>query len=53
MPPRPLPSILEIDPYVPGESEADTGRVIRLASNEGAFGPCPATMAATVSAWVL
>ncbi|MCB9960228.1 MAG: histidinol-phosphate transaminase [Rhodospirillaceae bacterium] len=46
MPPRPLPSILQIEPYVPGESEADAGRVVRLASNEGAFGPCPAAMTA-------
>ena len=42
----PLPSILEIEPYKPGESEAKAQRVVRLAANEGAFGPPPAAIEA-------
>ena len=38
----PRPGILEIDPYVGGESKlAGANRVIRLASNENALGPSP------------
>jgi histidinol-phosphate aminotransferase len=48
--PAPRPGILEIDPYVGGESKAVAnralGRPIRLASNEGPFGPSPAATAA-------
>jgi len=41
------PGILDIAPYVGGESAAPgAGRVIRLASNEGAFGPSPRAVAA-------
>ena len=44
---RPKPEILRIQPYVAGESKIDGGnRVIKLSSNEGAFGPPPAAMAA-------
>ncbi|WP_207482159.1 histidinol-phosphate transaminase [Arenibaculum pallidiluteum] len=40
--PVPRPGILEIAAYVGGEAHAPgTGRVIRLASNEGALGPSP------------
>lgn len=43
--PRPRPGVLEIDPYVAGEAKAvpnrRLGRPVRLASNEGAFGPSP------------
>jgi histidinol-phosphate aminotransferase len=40
--PRPRPGILEIAPYVGGESKvAGAARVIRLASNESALGPSP------------
>ena len=46
MPPRPLGAILDIAPYVPGDAQADASRVVRLASNEGAFGPSPAAAAA-------
>lgn len=35
-------TILDIAPYVPGESKSDsTERLIKLSSNEGAFGPSP------------
>jgi histidinol-phosphate aminotransferase len=41
------PGIMEITPYVGGESDiAGVERVIRLASNEGAFGPSPKAVAA-------
>jgi len=40
--PSPRPGILDIAPYVGGESGlSGTGRVIRLASNEAAIGPSP------------
>jgi histidinol-phosphate aminotransferase len=40
--PRPRPGILDIAPYVGGESTvAGAARVIRLASNESALGPSP------------
>jgi histidinol-phosphate aminotransferase len=42
MAPRPRPEILGIHPYVPGKSSLPEGRrVIKLSSNEGAFGPPP------------
>lgn len=45
--PRPNPGILDIAPYVGGESAiAGKRRVIKLASNEGAFGPSPKALAA-------
>jgi len=45
--PRPRPEILEIAPYVPGESKADgANRVVKLSSNEGAFGVPPGARAA-------
>jgi len=45
--PRPLPGLLDIAPYVGGESEIEgVDRVIKLASNEGAFGPSPKAMQA-------
>ncbi len=41
-PPRPQPGILDIAPYKGGESTIPgAGRVIKLSSNEGAFGPSP------------
>jgi histidinol-phosphate aminotransferase len=36
--PIPQPRILEIEPYVPGESKSSAARVIRLAANENPFG---------------
>lgn len=40
--PSPRPSILEIEPYVAGESKLPgVNRVIKLSSNEGPFGPPP------------
>ncbi len=49
VPPR--PSILSIDPYVGGESKLPgVNRIIKLSSNEGAFGPPPAAIAAIVEA---
>lgn len=45
--PSPLPGLLDIAPYVGGESEIEgVDRVIKLASNEGAFGPSPKAMQA-------
>ena len=34
-------SIYDISPYVAGESKASAGRIIKLSSNEGPFGPSP------------
>jgi histidinol-phosphate aminotransferase len=40
--PVPQPGLLDIAPYVPGESSLETvRRVMKLSSNEGAFGPSP------------
>ncbi len=40
--PQPKPGILEIDPYVPGESSLPLGtKPIKLSSNETPFGPSP------------
>ncbi|MBW4033944.1 MULTISPECIES: histidinol-phosphate transaminase [Acidiphilium] len=40
--PRPRPSIFSVPPYVGGESAiGGVNRVIKLSSNEGAFGPPP------------
>jgi histidinol-phosphate aminotransferase len=45
--PVPNPGILDIAPYIGGESHAPgAGRLIRLASNEGALGPSPRAMEA-------
>src|SRR6267154_203933 len=45
--PVPGPCILDISPYVGGESQADgVARPIRLASNESALGPSPKAVAA-------
>lgn len=45
--PRPRPEILTISPYIGGESHlAGVNRVIKLSSNEGAFGPPPAAVEA-------
>lgn len=45
IPPR--PGILDISPYVGGDSKvAGVERTIKLASNEGAFGPSPKAIAA-------
>ncbi len=44
--PRPRPEILQIAPYVAGESKLAGNRTIKLSSNEGAFGPPPAAQAA-------
>ena len=47
MPPRPRDAILTVAPYVGGESKlSGINRVIKLSSNEGAFGPPPAATAA-------
>jgi histidinol-phosphate aminotransferase len=45
--PEPRPGILDIAPYVGGASKAPgAARIIKLSSNEGAFGPSPKAMAA-------
>jgi histidinol-phosphate aminotransferase len=45
--PEPRSGIMDIKPYVGGESAiAGKKKVIKLASNEGAFGPSPKAMAA-------
>ena len=49
--PRPNPAILKIAPYVGGEAQlTGVNRVIKLSSNEGAFGPPPAAIAAAAKA---
>jgi histidinol-phosphate aminotransferase len=43
----PRPSILSVEPYVGGESKIPgVNRIVKLSSNEGAFGPPPAAIAA-------
>jgi len=45
--PKPRPDIFSVASYVGGESKlAGVNRVIKLSSNEGAFGPPPAAIAA-------
>ncbi len=45
--PTPRPGILDISPYVGGESKlAGVDRIIKLSSNEGALGPSPRAVAA-------
>jgi histidinol-phosphate aminotransferase len=45
--PQPQPGILEISPYVPGESEVPGGlKPIKLSSNETPLGPSPKAIAA-------
>ncbi|MGZ5889140.1 MAG: histidinol-phosphate transaminase [Hyphomicrobium sp.] len=45
--PAPRPSILEIDPYVPGESRLPAGlKPIKLSSNETPLGPSPKAVVA-------
>jgi len=47
MPVMPRPSILSVEPYVGGESKVPgVNRIIKLSSNEGAFGPPPGAIAA-------
>jgi histidinol-phosphate aminotransferase len=49
--PRPNPALLKIAPYVGGEAQlTGVNRVIKLSSNEGAFGPPPAAIAAATKA---
>jgi len=44
---QPRPSILKVSPYVGGEAElAGVNQVVKLSSNEGAFGPPAAAIAA-------
>jgi histidinol-phosphate aminotransferase len=50
MPPNPRPEILGIDPYSPGVSKLPgANRVIKLSSNEGAFGPPPGALRAVAA----
>jgi histidinol-phosphate aminotransferase len=47
MPPLPRPTILSIEPYVGGESKIPgVNRIVKLSSNEGAFGPPPGAIEA-------
>ena len=49
--PQPRPTILSIEPYVGGESKLPgVNRIIKLSSNEGAFGVPPGARAAMVEA---
>jgi histidinol-phosphate aminotransferase len=49
--PQPRPSILSIEPYVGGESKVPgVNRIVKLSSNEGAFGPPPSAVEAMVAA---
>jgi histidinol-phosphate aminotransferase len=46
----PRPDILDIEPYSPGVSKLPgAGRVIKLSSNEGAFGPPPGALRAAAA----
>lgn len=48
---NPRPTILSIEPYVGGESKIPgVNRIVKLSSNEGAFGPPPAAMEAYAAA---
>jgi histidinol-phosphate aminotransferase len=48
---RPRPEILEIEPYTPGVSKLPgLSEVIKLSSNEGAFGPPPGALRAIQNA---
>src|SRR5438132_1159115 len=45
--PQPRPGVLDIDPYVPGKSEAPgVAKVFKLSSNETPLGPSPHAIAA-------
>jgi histidinol-phosphate aminotransferase len=45
--PRPRPEVLQIAAYVAGEAKLPgVNRIVKLSSNEGAFGPPPAAVAA-------
>ena len=45
--PAPRPGIMDIKPYIGGESQIEgVARIIKLSSNEGALGPSPKAMAA-------
>ena len=47
----PRPTILSIEAYAPGESKVPgVNRIIKLSSNEGAFGPPPGAIAAFTAA---
>ena len=49
--PRPRATVLKVSPYVGGDSKlAGINRVIKLSSNEGAFGPPPGAIAAATRA---
>ena len=49
--PRPNPAVMNVSPYVGGEAKlVGVNRVIKLSSNEGAFGPPPAAVAAATRA---
>lgn len=51
MNPLPRPSILQIEPYVGGESKiAGVNRILKLSSNEGAFGVPPGAVKAAQAA---
>jgi histidinol-phosphate aminotransferase len=49
--PQPRPSVLAIEPYVPGKASAATkGKIYKLSSNESALGPSPRAIEAFQSA---
>ncbi len=49
--PRPRPEVLEVSPYVGGDSRIQgVNRIVKLSSNEGAFGPPPGVRAAIARA---
>ena len=48
--PQPRPSILDIDPYVPGKSGPKTGRNFKLSSNESPIGASPKAVEAFAEA---
>ena len=48
--PTPRPGVMDIHPYVPGESGDGNGPVIKLASNESPLGPSPLVREALMAA---